>query len=129
MSDEQGNHPPPIPPAPGTPLVPPPPGTWQTAPTPAAPFPQPYPVAPQHLQPRSTNGFAVASLVLGIIWFWGVTSVLALIFGLVARRQIAHAHGWQTGDGLAIAGIVLGIVGIAAVVVLIIAAATAHFTY
>jgi hypothetical protein len=35
-----------------------------------------------------TNGFALASLVLGIIWLSGLGSILALIFGYMAKNQI-----------------------------------------
>jgi hypothetical protein len=62
-------------------------------------------------QPAPTNGYAVASLVLGILWIWWIGSILALFFGYVARSQIRAAGGRQGGDGLAIAGIVLGWVG------------------
>jgi hypothetical protein len=57
-----------------------------------------------------TNGLAIASLVLGILWFGGLGAILALIFGLVSRGQIARSRH-QSGNGLATAGIVLGIVG------------------
>ena len=67
---------------------------------------------------RGTNGLAIASLVCGIVWVWGVTSVLAIIFGLIARRQIKERN--ETGDGMAIAGIVLGIVGVVGTIILII---------
>ena len=60
----------------------------------------------------STNGLAIASLVLGILWLYWVGSVLALVFGYIARRQIAQRQGLQGGRGLATAGIVLGWVGI-----------------
>jgi hypothetical protein len=50
-------------------------------------------------------------LVLGILWLLGLGSILAVIFGFVARQQI-RARG-QRGNGLSIAGIVLGFVGIA----------------
>jgi Domain of unknown function (DUF4190) len=59
-----------------------------------------------------TNGFAIASLVLGIAGAYGVTAILALIFGYRARREIDESNGQQTGRGLAVAGIVLGWVGI-----------------
>ena len=68
-------------------------------------------------QPR-TNGLAVASLVLGIVWLWWIGSILALVFGYPARAQIRRSHGQQSGEGLAIAGIVLGWVGVASLVVL-----------
>ena len=63
-----------------------------------------------------TNGFAIASLVLGIVWLYWIGSILALIFGYVAKRQIDRAGGAETGRGMAIAGIVLGWVGVAVLV-------------
>ena len=66
-----------------------------------------------------TNGLAIASLVLGIVWLMGLGSILALIFGYVAKSQIDRSGGWQTGRGLAIAGIVLGWVGVGLVAAMI----------
>jgi hypothetical protein len=53
---------------------------------------------------------AVASMVLGIVWVYWIGSILALIFGYVARRQIRERH--EVGGGMATAGIVLGWVGV-----------------
>ena len=47
------------------------------------------------------------------VWLWWLGSVLALVFGHTARNQIIASGGRQTGEGLAIAGIVLGWIGIA----------------
>jgi ribosomal protein L40E/DNA-directed RNA polymerase subunit RPC12/RpoP len=62
----------------------------------------------------SSNGFCVASLVLGIIGLPAfctmVTPVLAIIFGIIGFNQV----GKETpggGKGMAIAGIVCGIIG------------------
>lgn len=60
--------------------------------------------------------------MLGIVWIWGITSVLAVIFGLIARRQIAERN--EQGSGMAMAGIILGILGIVgsiAIIALVIA--------
>jgi Domain of unknown function (DUF4190)/Septum formation len=57
--------------------------------------PSPYPPKP------STNGFAIASLILGIIG--GV--LLSVIFGIIALNQTKG--GRQAGRGMAIAGLVL----------------------
>ena len=62
--------------------------------------------------PKPTNGLAIASMVLGILWVYWIGSILALIFGYVAKGQIDAAGGAQGGRGMAIAGIVLGWVGI-----------------
>jgi len=56
---------------------------------------------------------AVASLVLGILFCGVVTAILAVIFGNVALGRIQDSNGTEKGRGLAIAGIVLGWVGIA----------------
>ncbi|MFL5737146.1 MAG: DUF4190 domain-containing protein [Actinomycetota bacterium] len=70
-----------------------------------------------------TNGMAVASLVLGILWFWWIGSILALIFGYVGKSEIERSNGRQTGRGLAIAGIVLGWIGVAGGIITIIVVA------
>ncbi len=58
-----------------------------------------------------TNGLAIASLVLGIVWIWWIGSALAVVFGGVAIKQINASNGQQGGKGMAIAGLVLGLVG------------------
>jgi hypothetical protein len=76
---------------------------------PPADYPPPYqPYPPQ----RTTNGFAVASMVLGILWLYWIGSILAVIFGHIARHQVRESKGWQKGGGMAMAGLVLGWIGI-----------------
>jgi hypothetical protein len=72
--------------------------------------------------PARTNGLAVASLVLGILWIYWVGSVLALIFGYVAKKQIDESGGTQGGRGMAVAGIVLGWVGIGVITLITVVA-------
>jgi hypothetical protein len=67
-----------------------------------------------------TNTYAVASLVCGLLWLWGIGAILAIGFDVFARRQIRNGEGAESGDGRAIAGIVLGAFGL--VVPLVIAA-------
>jgi uncharacterized RDD family membrane protein YckC len=64
-------------------------------------------------QPRN-NGLAIASLVCSIVGivFFAVPAVVGVIFGFVARSQIRQSNGTQTGDGMALAGIIVGIVTI-----------------
>lgn len=85
---------------------------------PAMPAPSPYGVAPMYVPGPGTNGMAIASLVLGILWLYWIGSILALIFGYVALSQLKSRP--QGGRGLAIAGIVLGYIGVAVFVVLVI---------
>ena len=96
-----GNQPPEFP-GPSAPPPPPEPAQWPQGPTPQ----HGYPMRPP------TNGMAVASMVLGIVWVYWIGSILALIFGYIAKGQINQSGGRQTGKGMAIAGIVLGWVGI-----------------
>jgi hypothetical protein len=59
-------------------------------------------------------GFAIASLVLGLLAFGGIPfigSLLAIIFGAIALKRIRRDPSLE-GRGMAIAGIVLGIIGI-----------------
>lgn len=79
--------------------------------------------ADNHPPKRTTNGLAVASLVLSLLWLAWLGSLLGVIFGLVARRQITRSAGWQRGGGIAIAGVVIGFLGLLLVIPGIIGAA------
>ena len=73
---------------------------------------------------QPTNGLAIGSMVCGIIPF--IAAVPAVIFGHLARAQIRQTG--ERGDGMAIAGLVLGYLGIAgwALVTLLVAANTGN---
>ncbi len=64
-----------------------------------------------------TNVSAVASLLFGIFWLGGAGSLVALILGYRARREIRNSAGGQRGSGLATIGIVLGWVGVSLLVI------------
>lgn len=92
------------------PVYGPPAGYPAQAPLPG--YQQPLYVQPVAVKP---NGKATASLITGIIGmlvFPIVFSVLAVVLGTAARNEIKASGGWQTGEGSAIAGIVLGIIGL-----------------
>ena len=80
------------------------------APAMAMPMPLPYPAGyyPAPMMPR-TNGFAVGALICGLVPFFG--GIPAVIFGHVARGQIKRTG--ERGDGVAVAGLVLGYLWIA----------------
>ena len=61
-------------------------------------------------------------MVLGIAGFvvCGVGSILALVFGYKAKREIDDSAGMQKGRGMAVAGIVLGWAWVALIVVVVI---------
>jgi hypothetical protein len=62
----------------------------------------------------SASGKATASLVLGLVGLVFcplICSVLAIVFGYQARREIAGSGGKLAGGGSATAGIILGWIG------------------
>jgi hypothetical protein len=73
-----------------------------------------------------TNGFAIASLVLGILWIYSIGSILALVFGYKGKSQIDASGGQESGRGLAVAGIVLGWIGVALTLLAIIGLVATH---
>jgi Domain of unknown function (DUF4190) len=71
---------------------------------------------------QQSSGKATAALVLGILGLVlcpFICSILALVFGYQARREIDASGGRMTGRGNATAGVVLGWIGVAFLVLLI----------
>lgn len=64
---------------------------------------------------RATNGACIAALVCGIIGLCAnllvVPALVALVLGIVGRRQARDRD--QGGDGMGLAGIILGALGLA----------------
>ena len=59
-----------------------------------------------------TSGEAIASLVTGIFWIFGLLSIVGIVLGLRALRTIDASDGAVGGRGLAIAGIAIGVAGL-----------------
>lgn len=95
--------------------VPPGSGWPGTSGQPYGQAPYGYPYAP----PQRTNGMAIASMVLGILWLYWIGSILALVFGYTAKKQIRERG--EAGGGMATAGIVLGWVGVGLLTLAVIA--------
>lgn len=74
----------------------------------ASPWPG-YWQQPVYAAAGRTNVLAIVSLVAGILWFFWLGSIVALVCGLVALRQIKARN--EGGRGIAIAGIVLAAIG------------------
>ena len=77
----------------------------------ANPYGNPYAAAP----PLKTNGLAIASLVTslgGLLGFFcgflGLAAPVGLVLGLVARKQIRENPTGQTGEGIALGGVIAG---------------------
>ena len=84
-------------------------------------YTQQYQDTYRNIPPEEPAGFAIASLVLGIIslvlsctMINIITGILALVFGIV------HMVKYQSRKGMAIAGIVLGIISIVIMIILIV---------
>lgn len=103
-------------------------------PMPPPPFPG-TPVAPGYVlpvgycvpQPSSGAGMglAIASLVLGILWLYWLGSILAVIFGHIALAQARRSGDSGGTRGMAIAGVVLGWIGVATLIIVIVVAISA----
>jgi len=110
---------------------PPPPQTAQIpVPSQVPPYWPTYPMpygTPPHVAPK-TNGLSIASLVCAIAgivpFFFGLPCILGIVFGFVSRSQIKRSHGAQGGEGLALAGIIVGfcLIGLFILVVILLAA-------
>jgi hypothetical protein len=66
------------------------------------------------------NATALLSLLVSIFgtvcFFWGIAGIGAIVLGIVAQGEIRRSEGRQHGQGLAIAGITLGVVHLFALV-------------
>lgn len=108
-------------------------GQPQQPPPPQQPYPpyQPYgqagPGQPAYGVPaygavRPTNGMAIASLVVsiaGLVVCCGAPSIIGAILGHVAKGQIKRNN--EQGDGLALAGIIVGWIAFGVFVVIALA--------
>lgn len=77
------------------------------------------------MSPGETSGKAIISLVSGLFIFFFPLSIVAIIFGHLSLSEIKKSAGRLTGEGMAIAGLVLGYAGLAAIPVMLIIAAIA----
>jgi len=119
---DAGGYPPPYPPNYGPGYPPPPPGAYPGAYPPAPP--QPYAgYAPPPPAPK--NGFGIAALICGLLSlpaaftvFGGfILALIAIVLGIIGYRRAKR--GEATNGGIAMGGVVLGILGIIVSAVLI----------
>lgn len=76
------------------------------------------PPGPGAVAPTRTSGKAVTALVLGILGILTLPlgfplAVAALVLGIMARGEIRAGAGTVEGNGMAVAGIVLGAIALA----------------
>jgi len=93
----------------------------------ASPYAAPaqYPAAyPQYAAAPPTNGMAMAALIcplVGIAFCMPIGAILGIVFGMIGKRQIQESNGAQTGEGLARAGLIIGIIELALTALIIVA--------
>ncbi len=110
------------------------------APAPSAPVPAAVPAPAQgtpwlnipraqpYTGPQQTDGKAVGSLILGILAlfpFGLLTGIPAVILGHLSRKSIRESLGRLKGDGMALAGLIMGYLSVAAIPIILIIAAIA----
>ena len=74
-----------------------------------------YDPPPAYVQTVRTSTLAIVSLIAGIVGLTVVPligSIVAVVTGHMAKREIRESGGAISGDGLATAGLVMGYVGI-----------------
>ena len=77
---------------------------------------------PVAVGPAETSGKAIVSLICGIFFFFFPISIVAIVLGHLSLSEIRKSAGRLKGNGLAIAGLVLGYAGLTVIPLLIIAA-------
>ena len=86
----------------------------------AAPPAGVVPAAPP--QPGTTNTFAIVSLVCGFLSLMFPAAIVAIVMGHISRAQIRKGGNVQKGAGMALAGLIMGYLGVCVIPLLIIAA-------
>ncbi|MGB7874398.1 MAG: DUF4190 domain-containing protein [Anaerolineales bacterium] len=73
---------------------------------------QPYQTPPA----KPNSNMALASLILGILGWTvlpGLASIAAIVTGHMAKKEIKESMGQLSGDGMAVAGLVMGYASVA----------------
>jgi len=86
--------------------------------------PQTYAGQQSHVGTIPTDGLAIASLVCGILavivcYIWALFGIPAVIFGHMSLKKITNSATPISGNGMAIAGLVTGYIGIGIQIIMI----------
>jgi type IV pilus assembly protein PilA len=93
--------------------------------SPVSPAPAAYAPARPAMGPVESSGKAVGSLICGFLFFIFPVAIVGVVLGHLALSDIRKSAGRLTGRGLAIAGLVLGYMGILFIPFVLIVAAIA----
>lgn len=108
-------YPPPVYPPPVYPAPPPPYAQ------PGYPYPMGY-VPVGYVPVARTSGWAIASLICPLLG----GGILGVIFGHIALNEINRSGNMIQGRGMAIAGLIIGYIGIGLLIIYLIALASYH---
>jgi type IV pilus assembly protein PilA len=75
--------------------------------------------------PAETSGKAIVSLICGLLFFIPLAFVAAIVFGHLGLSEIRKSAGRLQGEGMAIAGLILGYMWIVGIPIVMIIAAIA----
>lgn len=85
---------------------------------PMGPAPMEMPTGPARTDPKAIWGLVLS--IVGLLVCGVVLQPIAIVLGFLSRKSIRESYGALKGDGLAIAAIVIGIIGfILSVIVLV----------
>lgn len=85
---------------------------------------QSVPLSPPLVGPPQTSGKAIGSLVCGILHIFPLF-IIAIILGHMSLSEIKKSSGRLRGEGMALAGLILGYLGIIFIPIILIVAAIA----
>ncbi len=82
------------------------------------------------IKSQESAGLAIVSLIFGVVgflsswWLFAIPSIVAVVTGHMARSKIARSQGELGGEGLALAGLILGyiVLGIYLLILMIVGA-------
>jgi hypothetical protein len=66
-----------------------------------------------YVGPTETSGKAIGSLICGLFFLFFPIAIVAIVLGHLSLSDIRKAAGRLTGQGVAVAGLVLGYLGVA----------------
>lgn len=89
----------------------------------AAPSYIPSNLPPQAVGPAESSGKAIGSLICGFLFVFFPAAIVAIVLGHLALSDIRKSAGRLTGHGMAIAGLVLGYMGVVLIPFILIVAA------
>lgn len=70
-------------------------------------------------RPADTSSLAIVSLIFGILGLFFFGSLIAVICGHIARSNIRQSNGKLAGDGMALAGLIMGYLSLFLTLVLV----------